>query len=117
MQTSFDVSVRGFDRTINATQAYEDAVDAVCDPFLEMVPYLMRHSGASIDRATDVRDQVETTKRGRWAAARSVRRYEKRGRLNETWRTLSTAQQAYCEACARNLERIVLFGDAGPPRP
>ena len=40
MQTSFDVSVRGFDRTINATQAYEDAVDAVCDPFLEMVPYL-----------------------------------------------------------------------------
>jgi len=81
---------------------------------LKLVPYLMRHSGASIDRATDVRSQSEVGKRGRWASVRSIRRYEKRGRLNETWRTLSPRLQAHCVKCHASLESIVLHGEPPP---
>ena len=51
---------------------------------LSLVPHLARHSGASIDRAQDSRSQAEVAKRGRWQVIKSVRRYKKRGRLNET---------------------------------
>ena len=84
---------------------------------LALVPYQMRHSGASIDRATLRRSIESIQKRGRWASARSVRRYEKMGRLNESWRTLSATQQAYFLACEARIKRTILRGDYLPELP
>jgi len=44
--------------------------------------YSMRHGGASHDRMINRRPLDEVRKRGRWQTARSVRRYEKHGRLS-----------------------------------
>ena len=51
---------------------------------IDLVPYQMRHSGASLDRAKGLRTLEATQKRGRWTSLASVRRYEKHGRLNDT---------------------------------
>ena len=53
---------------------------------LRLVAYQMRHSGASVDRAVRRRTLEQIQKRGRWQSHHSVRRYEKTGRLNESWR-------------------------------
>ena len=79
---------------------------------VELVPYLCRHSGASLDRASRLRSQEEVQKRGRWASMASVRRYEKHGRLNDTWRTLTEEQQRRFELCEANLARGILFGES-----
>ena len=44
---------------------------------VDMVPYQGRHSGASVDRAENLRTSESIQKRGRWKSAKSVRRYEK----------------------------------------
>ena len=77
---------------------------------LDLVPYLARHSGASIDRATGFRSLAEVQRMGRWQAPRSVRRYEKMGRLNDTWRSLSVKQQSYFELYERSLIPAVTHG-------
>ena len=46
-----------------------------------VVPYQIRHSGASGDRADDSRTPYEIQSRGRWRAMSSVERYEKAARL------------------------------------
>jgi hypothetical protein len=75
---------------------------------LEMSPGLGRHSGASIDRALALRSLAEIQKMGRWATFASVRRYEKEGRINDSWASLSPAQQAYCMVCERELQTAML---------
>ena len=57
-------------------------VDAEIQDY-EVVPYALRHSGPSGDRASGVRSLGDIKKRGRWGADSSVRRYEKSGRLLE----------------------------------
>ena len=47
----------------------------------EAVPYQARHSGPSIDLALRRRELASAKKRGRWRTDRSLRRYEKAGRL------------------------------------
>ena len=83
---------------------------------MSAVPYQARRSGASIDRAQQVRALEVIQKRGRWSSQKSVKRYEKSGRLNEVWKRLSPAVQAHCELCALRLEDYVLNG-ATLPRP
>ena len=77
---------------------------------LEAVPYQMRHSGASIDRALSTRSLDSIAKRGRWMAQKSVRRYEKMGRLNETWQELKPKQRTYMEFCEKSLAKTFLTG-------
>jgi hypothetical protein len=76
---------------------------------LPLLPSLGRHSGASIDAALGRRTLLEIQRMGCWKSARSVRRYEKMGRLNATWKSMTTAQQCRAEVCAANLERAVLY--------
>ncbi|CAK0838915.1 unnamed protein product [Prorocentrum cordatum] len=77
---------------------------------VDVVPYQGRHSGASLDRATGRRFLEEVQKRGRWAAMSSVKRYEKSGRLNESWEKLSDASKAHCAAAANLLQEVLLLG-------
>ena len=80
-----------------------------------IVPYQARHSGASIDASRRLRPLLEVQKRGRWQTMKSVTRYEKGGRLAETWKTLTAAQKRHFEVCENNLERIILHRQGLPP--
>jgi hypothetical protein len=81
---------------------------------LKLVPSLGRHSGASIDAATNFRTGDEIMRMGRWKTMKSVRRYEKNARVSDTWRTLPTNVQDHCLACERGLRDAILFGDFPP---
>ena len=81
---------------------------------LKVVGYQMRHSGASMDRADGSRGLEAVQKRGRWHAQRSVRRYEKHGRLIESWRSPGASQQSYFEVCVLLLA-VVIVGGVSPP--
>ena len=39
-----------------------------------------------------------------------MRRYEKMGRLNETWQELKPKQRTYMEFCEKSLEKTFLTG-------
>ena len=71
-----------------------------------LVPYQMRHSGASIDRASETRSLTEVMKRGRWSTLKSVARYERATRLAHTFHNYSVAQQNHARACE------LVFADA-----
>jgi len=70
----------------------------------ELVPYQLRHSGASIDRSKRWRSLAEVKKRGNWKQDRSVARYEKAARLNATMMTYSPVLQSYLHRCASRAE-------------
>ena len=82
-----------------------------------VVPYQGRHTGASADRAENRRTQEQVMKRGRWQALRSVRRYEKAGRVNQAWRDLDTNDQDHVRLCLGLVDKIFLRGDAAPMPP
>ena len=73
-----------------------------------LVPYQLRHSGASIDRASGRRTQDEVMKRGRWRSLRSLARYERHSRLAATLHELPAATPRYAQVCERRLEDIIL---------
>jgi hypothetical protein len=81
---------------------------------VDAVPCQGRHSGASLDRASNRRTQEEVQKRGRWATLTSVKRYEKAGRLNESWEGLSELAKSFCVAALRVLEDVILHGRPAP---
>ena len=81
---------------------------------VKVKPSEMRHSGASLDRAHDLRPLLEIQRRGRWFAASSVRRYEKRGLVNESWEMVNSRAKQFCQDCEANIEAILLRG-APPP--
>ena len=84
---------------------------------IEAVPYQMRHPGPSLDLAQGIRDITSCQKRGRWATMTSLKRYEKHGRLNDTWRLLSPGTQAYCLTCEHDAEGFILAGKTCPLPP
>jgi len=82
----------------------------------DTVPYQTRHSGPSIDVAASERSLAETQKRGQWKSIKSVRRYEKSGRLAAMSHRLSCDVQAYMRECEKRCEGVFLFGRE-PPLP
>ena len=84
---------------------------------LIIVPYLMRHSGVSIDRAEQVRSTEECQKRGRWKHPSSMRRYEKTGRLGDSWRLLHSSLQTHCRQMTSRLPELVVGGGRPPQLP
>ena len=59
------------------------------------VLYMGRHSGPSIDVARRRMPLLEVQKKGRWAAFKSVQRYEKAGRLTQSMHSYPSGTQAY----------------------
>ena len=74
----------------------------------KLVPYMLRHSGVSIDRANHYRDAAPVQKRGRWMSHKSVARYEKAARLAKTARSYSAELQAFLDTYAPRLEEVSL---------
>ena len=82
----------------------------VRDPVL---PYQLRHTGASTDFATGDRSLVAIRRRGRWRAEQSVRRYEKGSQQTRLLRELPAAVRAYCVESAKQLPGV-LCGRVAP---
>ena len=74
----------------------------------ELLPYQLRHSGASIERTSGVRTQADIMKRGRWRTMTSLARYERASRLAHTLLALPPHVQAYAAACEARLADIAL---------
>lgn len=79
---------------------------------LDPLPYCLRHTGPSHDRAENRRSLMEVKKRGRWASDASVRRYEKGGRVSQRLQTLSLATQRRCADAESHISMIL----GGTPR-
>ena len=73
-----------------------------------LVPYQLRHSGASIDSARRLRSLAEIKKRGRWSSDQSVKRYERGAKLGANMMELSRALRDMCDKCERQLEDLFL---------
>ena len=82
---------------------------------VDMLPYQGRHSGASVNRTENLRTLESIQKRGRWRSAKSVRRYEKSGRVNQSWSELAPLVQAHCEHSNNLMPSVLLHGHASTP--
>ena len=81
------------------------------------VPYMMRHSGPSIDRAQQARPMLEVQRRGQWRSTRSLDRYEKVARVAKSFTDLPMASQLHLTECERRVEDILWCGRTiAPPR-
>ena len=72
------------------------------------VPYQMRHTGPSIDRARALRSLLEVQQRGTWIQAKSVLRYDKHAVLARVHRDLPAALQLHGKACEEVLADMFL---------
>ena len=77
--------------------------------------YQLRHSGASIDASRRTRSLEEIRRRGCWAQAKSMHRYEHSSRLSAEYERFPADQRRLYEACEVHLMRIML-GQAHPVR-
>ena len=66
---------------------------------LKLVPYQLRHSGASHDRLRGLRGLPEVMKRGRWRKLKSVTRYEKHARVGLEFGKLDARTRSHCVRC------------------
>ena len=73
----------------------------------KVVPYQVRHSGASIDRAESFRSQEEVRKRGQWRTLSSVVRYEKAGLLNQALRDMEYDMVNFLHNCERLGDQVL----------
>ena len=75
---------------------------------LKVIPYEGRRSGPSIDAARGFRTAKEIQSRGRWAALKSVQRYESRARLTKSFNLLTSRQQSHALGCEAKLDDLIL---------
>ena len=75
-----------------------------------VVLYMTRHSGASIDRMTQERSSEEVRRRGGWKHPKSVARYEKHARLIDSLARLPGGLRRHMEEVEGSVEAIVLKG-------
>ena len=71
-------------------------------------PYRFRHTGASHDFATKERSLLEIQRRGRWRGKKSMRRYEKGGRLTELLQRLDTKTVIHAKRCGKCAGQVLL---------
>ena len=81
------------------------------------VLYMGRHSGPSIDVARQRMPLLEVQKKGRWAAFKSVQRYEKAGRLTQAMHSYPAETQAFMLAIEAEGGSVLLGPAAGVPLP
>ncbi|CAE7731551.1 unnamed protein product [Symbiodinium sp. CCMP2592] len=85
------------------------AINAVTKALgLEITLYQARHSGPSIDRAQDIRSQLEVQRRGQWMSHKSVIRYERGARLASNFQSLPYRLQQHCLLAERLLGDVML---------
>ena len=72
-----------------------------------MVPYSLRHSGASWDATSGRRSLQGIQKRGRWKSHKSLVRYEKSGRIGVEYAKIPVEVRTWMERCVSRLPHIV----------
>ncbi|CAK0879867.1 unnamed protein product, partial [Prorocentrum cordatum] len=75
---------------------------------LKLVPYQLRHSGASYDWLRQLRGLPEMMKRGRWRKLKSVARYEKHARVGLEFGKLDARTRSHCVRCEPLLADVFL---------
>ena len=73
-------------------QALRAAARRLFPSLAEPTLYQLRHGGASHEALTQFRDTEALVRRGRWQSLRSVKRYEKGGRVNQVLGTLTPGE-------------------------
>ena len=73
----------------------------------EIHVYQLRHSGASSDFLEKIHTLAEVQRRGRWRTAKSVRRYEKGGRVAQQFQKLPAPLQVHALRCAEHVGQVV----------
>ena len=68
--------------------------------------YRVRHGGASRDAAGGLRELSGIQSRGRWQTMKSVKTYEKGGRLQQLFKSLSPSVQRQCLGATSSIVRI-----------
>lgn len=76
--------------------------------------YSLRHGGPSHNRLIGARSLEQIAKRGRWLSMRSVRRYEKAGRVQDALGRLSLEQQRKARQSVKTLGAQLLAGVVPP---
>ena len=74
----------------------------------DLVPYSLRHSGASHDALVKVRPLLAIQKRGRWRCYKSVARYEKAGRVTVEFNKLPCRLRRWCQDAAAVLPMVAM---------
>ena len=82
-----------FDQSDASKMFNEVLVDLGYDQHGINCTYQIRHGSASTDVLTGLRSLTEVQKRGRWEAAKSVKRYSNGGRLSQVYDNLSGPQK------------------------
>lgn len=72
--------------------------------------YQLRHGSASTDVLQGLRTLGEVQKRGRWNAAKSVRRYSNGGRVSQVYNSLTPNQKANAEIAEKWMSKIFAAG-------
>jgi hypothetical protein len=105
------------DRVFPHSQASWNAMLKKCSEELGLpaiTGYNMRHGGASADAAAgDSLDEVQ--RRGRWKAASSCKRYEKRGLLQEALSQMPTQVRMWCTVVTQNVDHYIRAPHQLPP--
>jgi len=84
---------------------------------IDLVPYQLRHSGASWEFLQGQRSLEGVQKRGVWKSKASVARYEKSGRMTREYDKLRPALRMYLENISASLERHIVYRKIVPPIP
>ena len=82
-----------------------------------ITPYQMRHAGPSWDALHGNRTDDQIKRRGRWKTDKSVRRYQKAGRLVKAFAVVPPAFAAYHQRCVEVVEDVVLGKRQSPAPP
>ncbi len=98
-------------------KAFRAAAHAARLDLLDPVPYLLRHTGASADALHRRRDLSEIKTRGRWTSDVTVRRYEKRARIQSQFAKLPQPLQVWVSGCLGNLSFWFAAPHLVPPVP
>ena len=72
-----------------------------------LVPYQLRHSGASADRLANHRSLLSIMKRGRWKSLKSVNRYEKSAKMMQAATRYPAGLLEHGQRCLQYMENIV----------
>ena len=83
----------------------------------DIVPYQLRHAGASWDIYKKHRNLCEVQRRGGWMSTKSVQRYEKSGMMMKDYALLPLALRCWLEEQVHALKDSILRGRAVQPPP
>jgi len=85
---------------------FKAACECVGIQSMQFTPHCCRHGGVSRDCVFKRRTQSELLKRGRWASVKSLSRYEKSGKSQQSITNANPMAKAYALPSMQNLQEV-----------